>query len=85
MPRMFVPRGLEASALFPIFASKRQQGDVTGTLDGGGHLALVPGTCTGLAAWTDLAIIRDIALEKFYVFIVYDLLFIRAKQTELRA
>jgi len=85
MPRMFVPRGLEASALFPVFARKRQQGNMTGPFDGSGYFTLMLCACTGLAAWTNLAVIRDIAFEKLYVFIVNDLLFIRAKLTELWA
>lgn len=57
-------------ALFPIFAGERQQGNVAGALDGGSHFTLVFGACAGLAAGTNLAVIRDISLEKVYLFIV---------------
>ena len=70
--------------LFPVFACEGQQGDVTGTLDSGGHFTLVFCARTGLAAWTDLTVIRDKALEKIYFFIIDRLLFIRTKLAELR-
>lgn len=71
--------------LFPVFAGKRQQGDVTGLFDGARHGALMFGTIASLTAWSNLAVVGDEALEKFYVLIVNDLLFVRAELAELRA
>lgn len=82
MPR-FVLQGLEV-ALFPVFARERQQSDVAGALDGGGQLTLVLCTCAGLAARTDLTVVRDVTFEKVYLFIIDCQLFVRAKLTELR-
>jgi len=67
--------GLEVT-LFPVFARERQQGDVASALDGGSYFTLVFSACAGLAAGADLAIICDISLEKFYLFIVYTQFFI---------
>jgi hypothetical protein len=84
-PELFVPRGLEVSALFPVFARKWQQGNVTGSFDSSGHFTLVFCACAGLTARTNLAVIGNVAFEKFCVLVIYDLLFIRAKLTEFGA
>ena len=73
---VFVPQGLEASALFPVFARERQQGDLASPLDGACHFALVFGARAGLTTRADLAIVCDKALEKFYVFVIDILLFV---------
>lgn len=73
---IFMPQGLEASALFPVFARERQQGDLAGPFDGTCHFALMLGACAGLTTWADLAIVCDQAFEKFYVLVVNLLLFV---------
>ena len=83
MPRSML-QGLRVT-LFPVLAGKRQQGDVASTFDGSCHLALVLGTGASLTTRADLAIVRDIAFDKIYLFIVNAQFFIRAELAELRA
>ena len=86
MPRFLLCHGVGLIVtLFPVFARERQQGDMTGTLDGTGHFPLMFCACAGLSARTNFAIVRDEALEKIYLFIVYYQLFVRAELAELRA
>ncbi len=61
------------------FASIGQQSNVTSSLDCHRQLALVAGTRAGLAAWANLAVVRDEAAQRIHQFIVDHGIFIRAE------
>jgi hypothetical protein len=47
-----------------------KQRNVAGTLNGPSQLALMSGACAGLAAWSDLAIIRDKSAQDIRQFVI---------------
>src|SRR5690606_31809704 len=69
--RGLYPRGYR---LLIVAIRVGQQGQVTGTLDGRGQLALVTGLGTGNAAGHNLAGFGDVGLEGFQVLVI-DLLY----------
>jgi hypothetical protein len=62
-----------------------QEGDVAGTLDGSGKLALVAGARSGLAARANLALFGDKALQELRVLVINQQRLVRAKGANARS
>ncbi len=52
---------------------------MAGAFDRDSQLALVAGTCTGLAAWADFALVGDISAQQLDVLVVDNSIFLTTK------
>jgi hypothetical protein len=67
-----------------LLADERQQGEMAGTFDGRRQKALMPGTGTGLAAWTNLATFADETAELIGLFVIDRLTLVRTELAHFR-
>ena len=68
-----------------LIAGEGEKGDVPGTFDCPGELALMLGTETGLAPRPDLAPAKDIAAQTFRLFVIDYCFFVHTERTKTRA
>ena len=74
-----MPQCRQRESLAQYFAREGKQRQVSCSLDGDSHLALVFGAIAGLAAGTDFAIFMNIATQQVVVFVIDFLCFVAAE------